>query len=284
MSEEERRQALSEFLRTRRARLSPADVGLSGNKRRRTPGLRREEVALLANIGIAWYVALEQGRDIRPSEEVLESIADALQLTVTERQHFFMLAGHHPTIKSASENEQVHPALQQVVIAHDPHPAFVLGHRLDVLVWNRAAEAVLNYGYATTKLPQNFIWSYFTDPRAREIYPDWEATAQLMVAHLRTESVRFPEDPWFGEIIENLQNQSPYFPLWWSRYDIDRIGALSGRKEMKHPTLGYLEFDSVTLLVPTHPGMQLILYNSSPETLAKLTHYLASPASEYLSE
>jgi transcriptional regulator with XRE-family HTH domain len=131
MSEEERRQALSEFLRTCRARLSPADVGLPGSKRRRTPGLRREEVALLANIGIAWYVALEQGRDIHPSEEVLKSIAQALQLTPTERQHFFVLAGHHLAMGSVSEDEQVNPALQQAVMALDPHPAFVLGRRLE---------------------------------------------------------------------------------------------------------------------------------------------------------
>ena len=96
MSEAERRQALAEFLRTRRARLSPADVGLPGNQRRRTPGLRREEVALLANIGISWYVALEQGRDTHPSEQVLSSIAQALQLATTEQQHFFVLAGQPP--------------------------------------------------------------------------------------------------------------------------------------------------------------------------------------------
>ena len=278
MSEAERRQALGEFLRTCRARLSPADVGLPGSKRRRTPGLRREEVALLANIGVAWYVALEQGRDIHPSEAVLESITRALRLTATERQHFFVLAGHHPTIGPASEDERVNPALQQAVMALDPHPAFVLGRRLDILAWNRAAAAVLDYGQATTGLPQNFIWSYFTDPRARDVYPDWETSAQLMVAILRTESARFPEDRWFGEMVKNLQEASSFFRRWWARYDIDGAGNLEGRKEMNHPALGYLEFDSVTLLVPTQPGMRMILYISAPATLSKLTQRLSASA------
>src|SRR6266700_4719156 len=134
MDERERRQTLADFLRKRRARLSPADVGLPPGIRRRTPGLRREEVALLANIGISWYVALEQGRDIHPSEQVLESIAQALRLTATEQQHFFVLAGQSPpTPWSLSEEEQVSPALQQAVKALDPHPAFVLGRRWDIL-------------------------------------------------------------------------------------------------------------------------------------------------------
>jgi transcriptional regulator with XRE-family HTH domain len=215
MSEEERRQALAEFLRTRRARLSPADVGLPGNKRRRTPGLRREEVALLANIGISWYVALEQGRDVHPSEQVLESIAQALRLTATEQQHFFVLAGQHPpTPWSLSEEEQVSPALQQAVKALDPHPAFVLGRRWDILAWNRAAATVLAYSKAIAARPQNLLWSYFTDPLARKVYPDWEKAAQLMIALLRTESARFPEDPWFGEMIEKLQAEDRLGKCW----------------------------------------------------------------------
>jgi transcriptional regulator with XRE-family HTH domain/predicted DNA-binding transcriptional regulator AlpA len=279
MSEEERRQALAEFLRTRRARLSPADVGLPGNRRRRTPGLRREEVALLANIGTSWYVALEQGRDVHPSEQVLESIAQALQLTATEQQHFFVLAGQSPLAGwSLSEEEQVSPALQQAVKALDPHPAFVMGRRWGILAWNRAAATVLTYGKASAAHPQNLLWSHFTDPLARKVYPDWEKSARLMVALLRTDSARFPEDPWYGEMIEKLQKESAFFRLWWSRYDVP--GDLNGRKEMNHPTLGHLEFDTVTLLAPSHPDLKIILYISSPSTHSKIVYHLASPASE----
>lgn len=273
MSEAERRQALGEFLRTRRARLTPQEVGLTGSARRRTPGLRREEVALLANIGISWYVALEQGRDVHPSEAVLDGIAHALKLTATERQHFLVLAGY-PSAVASAEDEAVNPALEQAVMALDPHPAFVLGRRLDVLAWNRAAKAVLNYRQATDTLPQNYLWSYFTDPLAKEIYPDWETSAQLMVAHLRTESARFPGDVWFGEMIAALQEASEYFRQCWSRYDIDSVSELDGRKAMNHPTLGVLEFDSVTLLVPGQTGMKMVFYMSSPETMSKLSLHL----------
>lgn len=282
MNEINRRQALSEFLRMCRGRLAPEEVGLPATKRRRTPGLRREEVALLANIGVAWYVALEQGRDIHPSEEVLESIARALQLTATERQHFLVLAGHHPSNKSAFEDEQVSSALEQAVMALDPHPAFVLGRRWDVLAWNRAAATILTYDNApSTARPQNLIWSHFTDPLMKEIYPDWEHSAQLMTALLRTESALFPGDAWFGEMIEKLQQESAFFRQCWARYDIDRAGILDGWKEMQHPRLGHLEFDTVTLLVPAQPGLKLILYVPSPSTQQTLTEHLATPASAY---
>lgn len=283
MTEENRRQALGEFLRTCRARLSPGDVGLPGSKRRRTPGLRREEVALLANIGVSWYIALEQGRDVHPSKEVMDSIAQALRLSATERQHFLVLAGYAPPIGVSADEETVTPAIQQAVQALNPHPAFVLGRRWDILAWNEAAATVLTYREADANgLPQNLLWSQFTDPLVREIYPDWESSAQLMVALLRTDSARFPEDSWYGEIIERLQQESALFRLWWSRYELDRVGTLDGRKVMKHPRLGYLEFDYVTLLVPTHPDLKLILYVSSPATLSKLTEHLALPLAEYL--
>src|SRR5260221_14761914 len=115
MDERERRQALAAFLRTRRARLQPADVSLPARSRRRTPGLRREEVAQLANVGVSWYTLLEQGRDIHPSREVLQSIADALQLTPDEQQHLFLLANQQPLVETHISDDQVSPALRRVL-------------------------------------------------------------------------------------------------------------------------------------------------------------------------
>src|SRR5262249_43309104 len=131
MAERERRRALADFLRTRRARLHPTDVGLPERARRRTPGLRREEVAELANIGVAWYAMLEQGSNVHPSRQVLESLARALRLTVAEEQHLFLLAGqeHMPRARVEQGEERVTPALRRVVEALDPHPAFVIGRR-----------------------------------------------------------------------------------------------------------------------------------------------------------
>lgn len=117
------------------------------------------------------------------------------------------------------------------------------------------------------------------DPIVKKVYPDWEVSAQSMVASLRTESARFPDDPWFGEMIEKLQQESSAFRQWWSRYDIDTSGTFDGRKVMHHPMLGHLAFDFVTLLVPTHPDLKLILYVSSPATLSKLMQHLPAPAS-----
>jgi len=127
MDERERRQALGAFLRTRRARLQPSDVGLPSRSRRRTPGLRREEVAELANIRVSWYTLLEQGHDVHPSRHVLESLARALQLTAAEEQHLFLLSGQELPAKMLVEEAQVTPALQRVVDALNPHPAFVIG-------------------------------------------------------------------------------------------------------------------------------------------------------------
>jgi transcriptional regulator with XRE-family HTH domain len=141
MQKNERRQALADFLRKRRASLSPCEVGLPPGLRRRAPGLRREKVAQLANIGTSWYVLLEQGRDVHPSAQVLESLAQALKLTPNQRRHLFLLAGQPlppPAVSPAEES--VSPALQQLLSDLNPSPAYVLGRRYDLLAWNQAAD------------------------------------------------------------------------------------------------------------------------------------------------
>ena len=142
MDEKERREALAAFLRTRRARLQPTEVGLPARKRRRTPGLRREEVAELANIGVSWYTLLEQGQDVHPSRQVLSSLSQALRLTATEERHLFLLASGEGSGKMMAEEEPIPPELQRVVDALDPHPAYLVGRCWNVLTWNRAADLV----------------------------------------------------------------------------------------------------------------------------------------------
>src|SRR5262245_50804408 len=145
MDEKERRLALGDFLRTRRARLQPSDVGLPARGRRRTPGLRREEVAEMANIGVSWYTLLEQGRDVHPSSQVLTNLAQALQLTPAEEQHLCFLAQREPLSQMKAEEDQVTPTLQRVVVALDPHPALIIGRRWDALSWNRAADLLFHF-------------------------------------------------------------------------------------------------------------------------------------------
>src|SRR5579862_7558304 len=143
MDENERRQVLADFLRKQRAHLSPADVGLPPGLRRRTPGLRREEVAQLANIGTSWYIWLEQGRNIHPSVQVLESLAQALRLTPNERRHLFLLGSQSLPPQTPSLEEHISPALRQMLADLDPAPAYVMGRRFDCLAWNTAAEKIL---------------------------------------------------------------------------------------------------------------------------------------------
>ena len=182
MDELERQQALAAFLRTRRTRLQPADVGLPARSRRRTPGLRREEVAELANIGVSWYTLLEQGHDVHPSRHVLQSLAQALRLTTAEEQHLFLLASQELPAKMIIEEAQVTPALQRVLDALTPHPAFLIGRRWDVLTWNRAADLLFHFHEPYPPHSRNVVWRFFQREEARKFDLDWERQAQNLVA------------------------------------------------------------------------------------------------------
>jgi transcriptional regulator with XRE-family HTH domain len=273
MDDMERRQALADFLRTRRARLSPSDVSLPAGSRRRTPGLRREEIAQLANIGTSWYVALEQGRNVQPSEQVLESLAQALRLTFAERRHLFLLAQPQASTKpGAPPRETVSTSLQQAVKALNPHPTYVIGRRWDLLIWNRAAELVFSFSDIAPPHSRNFIWRSFTN-RVLRMHRNWEKLAQSLIAQFRADYARYPGDPWFGELIEDLKQNSEEFHLWWSRHDVKTIP--DGHKLMDHQKLGVLEFEHVTLEVPADADQKVIIYTCSSETSSKLMQLLS---------
>jgi transcriptional regulator with XRE-family HTH domain len=271
MDDTERRYALADFLRTRRARLSPSDVNLPTGSRRRTPGLRREELAQLANIGASWYVALEQGRDVHPSEQVLQSLAKALHLNMAERRHLFLLAQPQAASNPPPPEETVSSALQQAVHALDPHPAYVIGRRWDLLTWNRAAELVFAFSDIAPPHSRNLIWRSFTSPVLRA-HLQWEKLAQSLIAQFRVDSARYPGDPWFGELIEDLKQTGEEFRVWWSQHDVRSIP--DGQKQMKHQTLGSLEFEHVTLQVTTDIDQKVVIYTCSSDTASKLAKLL----------
>jgi transcriptional regulator with XRE-family HTH domain len=273
-AETARRQALAAFLRTRRARLQPADVGLPLRQRRRTPGLRREEVAELANIGVAWYTLLEQGSDVHPSRQVLENLARALQFTAAEERHLFLLAGQELLPPVRGEEERVTPALQRVVDALDPHPAFVVGQRWDALTWNRAADLLFHFHEPCPPHSRNVVWRFFMRPEARWHDLDWEAQAQSLVAYFRADYARYPGDASFQAVIKDLQRASPQFRLWWEQQDVR--GLPHGKRSMRHPTLGLLEFEHVTLQAPVTPDLHVKVYAASPVTADKLAQALAA--------
>jgi transcriptional regulator with XRE-family HTH domain len=272
MNENERRLALADFLRKQRAHLSPADVGLPPGLRRRTPGLRREEVAQLANIGTSWYTWLEQGRNIHPSVQVLESLAQALRLTPNERRHLFLLAGQSFPPQTPPLEEHISPVLQQMLSDLEPAPAYVMGRRFDYLAWNNAAEKIFAISAASNPYECNLVWRFFTDPMMREHFSHWEQMARGLLAEFRATSARYPGDEWFEELIEALKQVSPEFCRWWQEHDAPR--ELAGDKIMEHATLGHLEFQHLTLQVLSDPDVRVSLYMPNAMTRTQLQRLL----------
>ena len=277
MSDEQRRHDLADFLRTRRMRLSPEEVGLIRSGRRRTPGLRREEVAELANVGVSWYTLLEQGRDIHPSSEVLQSIAGALHLTQDERHHLFVLANQQHLVDTYVSNEQVSPALHRVLDALNPIPAYIIDHAWNYLAWNTAADHVLLLSKSVPPYDYNALWRIFANPVSRYLYiPEWEQVAQRILAEFRADSARYANEEWFKRLIADLQHMSPEFRAWWPRHDVR--GRSDARKEIEHPLVGRLVFEHTTLQVPTMPELKIMIYTPLPETdtLEKLQQLMDS--------
>lgn len=260
-----RRKELSDFLRSRRARIKPSDVGLLSGARRLTPGLRREEVALLANIGVTWYTRLEQGLPINVSADVLTSIAKALQLTTRESEHLFLLAGHRAAATVAND-EQVSELLQHVLDALDPSPAIVRGRRYDILAWNRGAVALFG-DYATMdRRLRNSLWRFFMDTHLHLCFPKWEEFASRFTAQFRAVAAKYLDDPSFTTLIDELLEASPEFGHYWSRHDVGCVA--DGLKQICHPIVGTLTLEYTTLAVPDSPDMRMIVYpvaKGSPE-------------------
>lgn len=269
MQENERRQALADFLRQRRQSLSPEKVGLPPGLRRRTPGLRREEVAQLANMGTSWYIWLEQGRDVHPSTQILESLAQALQLTPNERRHLFLLAGQALPPSATPLNETISPSLQRMLDDLNPTPAYIMGRRLDYLAWNKAADVLFSLEQATAPYARNQLWRLFTNARLRE-HRDWETMVRNTLAEFRAANARYPDDTGFEELIEDLKRVSPEFCRWWPHHDAS--SSLEGLKIMEHPTLGHLEFEHTTLQVPNDPNIRIMIYTPLAGTGQKLQH------------
>lgn len=274
MNESDRRAALADFLRTRRAKLQPADVGLPSSGRRRTPGLRREEVAALAHVGLSWYTLLEQAHDVNPSRQVLSSLAEALRLTPAERRHLFRLAREEDDQSSAPPAEEtISPALRRMVDALDPNPVYVMGRRWDLLAWNRSAEAIFHFSTIAPPHTCNLVWRVFTSPELMSDRAYWELVARRFVERFRADYARYPGDPAFAALIADLSATDTPFREWWAQHDVREPGE-PGRKVGEYPRLGRLEFDLVTLQVPSDPGIRVIIHSASPDTAARLPRLL----------
>jgi transcriptional regulator with XRE-family HTH domain len=257
---EARRDELSDFLKTRRARLMPSDMGLIEGPRRRTPGLRREEVALLANIGATWYTRLEQGQPINVSTDVLRSIGRALRLSRSEMRHLFTLAGQAIDESECAQDEIVSDLLRRTLERLNPNPAYIRGRHYDVLAFNDAWRTALCYRPSDETERRNLLRSFFMEPEARERHTQWNAVGPKIVAQFRSVAARYPDDPAFRELIDELRASSPHFRDWWARHDVHESNE--GMKQFFHPDVGELTLDHVSLAVPDYPDMRLIIYTA----------------------
>jgi transcriptional regulator with XRE-family HTH domain len=250
-------------------------VGLPGGGRRRTPGLRREEVAQLAGVGATWYTWLEQGRDVRASLDVLEALARALKLTQAERTHLILLGWGEEPPPCKSPAERVSPTLRRLIENLGPNPALLLGRRWDYLAWNDAASALLGDFGRVPKPARNHIWLTFTDPSRRELFTDWARSSRLLVAKFRADSARHLGDPVFEELIQALRQTSPEFCAEWERHEVSRGGE--GRKELRHPIAGMLAFSHAVAHPAEAPEQRLVLYSPLPDydTAARMERLLA---------
>jgi len=268
-----RARELGDLLRSRRERLAPADVGVPAGTRRRTPGLRREEVAMLAAISPTYYAFLEQARDVRPSRQVLDALARTLRLTAAERTHLHELVHGQPATYADDTSELLADAVSALVDRLDPCPAYVTGRRFDVLAANRAARALWTDWPALPVEERNLLWWMFTNPAARTILVDWETEASAQLARFRASAARHPDDPGFRELTDRLHAASPEARAWWSRHEIAPLS--SGTKRLHHPTLGQLELHHVVLQVADHPDQKLVTFAPSPEDQARIGELLA---------
>jgi transcriptional regulator with XRE-family HTH domain len=259
-------QALGQLLRSRRERLVPADVGLPPGARRRTAGLRREEVALLANLSTTYYTFLEQGRPVRPSAQVLDALAAALRMDAAERSYLHVLAhgGEDGNgAPAAVPAERVDPAVAGLVRRLDPFPTYVKGRRWDVLAANDAARELFTDWQALPPGQRNLVRWMFTTGRAREVYAEWEAEARAMLGRFRLAAARHRGDPGFGALIAELRSDSEQVREWWPRHDVTAIG--SGSKKLRHPTLGLVDYAHVVLQVADNPDQTLVTFSPAGE-------------------
>jgi transcriptional regulator with XRE-family HTH domain len=278
MPSNEQRQELGGFLRARRQTLQPGDVALAGgSNRRRTPGLRREEVAELAGIGVSWYTRLEQGKDVRLSPRALRGVAEALQLTPAQREYIFALARGETLGVEPAPTGTVSPTLQDVLDAQAPNPAYITDGRFNLLAWNQPALEIFGvFGRRFPEIPateRNVVWLIFTDG-SRQLLLDWKWHAQRVLAQFRDTSRFFVDDPWYPAFVDRLKRRSPEFAAWWSRHDVGRVQATA--KVIDHPTVGHIALKQTVLqVVDDDAALYLIIYtpasgSDAADKLAKL--------------
>ncbi|GGA25549.1 helix-turn-helix transcriptional regulator [Paenibacillus physcomitrellae] len=257
--ESNRNWELAHFLRSRRERITPGQAGLPEGGRRRTPGLRRGEVASLAGVSLEWYTFLEQGRPIHVSTEVLESLAIALQLDDKERKHMFLLAHRQPPPVKQIPQSKVSPVLQRFLDGLETSPACVMDARMNIVAWNAAMYILYEGLDQFSERERNLLWSTFISQDFRQMKQEqWEDHARRTVAQFRTEYARHVDDPWWREQVAALSEASEEFRRYWELHDV--LEYSYAHKIMHHPLLGELAFDYVTFQPSDAPDLQVSIH------------------------
>jgi transcriptional regulator with XRE-family HTH domain len=254
---------LGEYLKDRRTKLDPGAFGFSMT-RRRTPGLRREEVAQRANVSATWYTWLEQGRGGTPSVEVLDRLAYALTLTEVEREHLFLLAQQRPPQVQYREAERITPQLQRVLDSLEYSPALVRTAAWDVIAWNRAATLLMGDYGAVPPHERNVLRIMFTDPNAKTRMIEWEKEARNTVAGFRADTVRAGASERITALVDELSRASDDFVRLWRSHDV--LSYVSGTKLMRHPVAGLISYDYSSFAVDGRPDLSLAIFTpATPE-------------------
>lgn len=263
MSEPTSENPLGTYLKDRRTRLDAAAFGFGGS-RRRTPGLRREEVAQRASISPTWYTWLEQGRGGAPSADVLDRIARALMLTDVEREHLFLIGLGRPPEVRYQASGAVSPRLQRVLDALESSPAIIRTVTWDVVAWNRAATIMLTDYSKLPREQRNILRLIFSEPRVRAAQYDWESVARFVVAAFRADAARAGAVSHVAEFVDEMCRLSPEFAKLWADNDVRSYGE--GVKHLRHPVLGPIAFEYSAFAVDGRPDLGMVVYN--PATAA----------------
>jgi transcriptional regulator with XRE-family HTH domain len=262
------RAELAAFLRIRRERLRPQDIGLPANSRRRTAGLRREEVAMLAGMSVDYYTRLEQARGPQPSAQLLGALSRALRLTKDEHDHLFHLSGLMPEHESRAPTEHVRPGVLHLLDKLDDTPAMVVSDRGDILAWNAMHAALMGDPGRHPLEQRNIAWQHFCNPDSAAYFlpEDFARNGENTVADLRARFAAHPDDTRLRALVEELKARSPRFAELWERHDVKR--RRSDHKTVVHPLVGRIDLDCEVMLSPEH-DQRLIIHSARAGTPAQ---------------
>ena len=263
-NENYRYQELADFLKTRRLKILPSQVGLPSTARRRTPGLRREEVAQLSGIGLTWYTWLEQGRPIHVSTSIMESLSRVLLLDRNERRHLYLLANLPLPADVPEYQSAVSPALQHVLNSLVLCPSLVTYQRWNVIAWNKEANLLFGNFEEMNGRERNIVWSMFADEKYKQLFPDWTLYAKRLLGAFRASCGQYIEDSWLAQFVDDLKTQSAEFEAGWSLHEIEN--SCEQYKRLNHPTAGMLDLEVNNFDVSDNMGLKMVVHVPAPGT------------------